>query len=460
MIALSQRLRAPSMVAGRAFVARVLFCVAIMFCSLPTTGFSQSLIRDADIEYALRKLANPIAAASGLNASSLNILLLKDSSLNAFVTDSNTIFLHTGLVLKLETAEELQAVLAHEMAHISNGHIARRHANAKSAATASKLGGLLAAVVAATGNGEAGAGIAVGTNNSATRRFFSHTRAEESAADQTGARFLARAGISPQAMADVLDIFRGQEALLGTRQDPYVRTHPLSAERVRRVKGYAAAYDVDEDPDRDAEYWFARAKGKLGAFLQSPKYTLRKVGTKDQSDVALMRRAVAYHRQPNATKALKEINALLARRPNDPFVHELKGQILLESRQFSAAVNAYAKAVSLSPSHPLILGGYGRALLALNTKSADKKALTVLQKARAGEGLSAGLLRDLAVAHARSGQKGQASLATAERYAIMGRLNDAALHAKRASDMLPNGSTGWRRAQDILAAAKTVKKGK
>jgi predicted Zn-dependent protease len=222
------------------------------------------------------------------------------------------------------------------------------------------------------------------------------------------------------------------------------------------VKGYAAAYPVDGTDTSSAYYWFARAKGKLGAFLQNPSFTLRKVGTKSQSDVALMRRAVAYHRKPDTKNARKEINALLAKRPKDPFVHELKGQILLESRQFGAAVNAYANAVKLSPNHPLILSGYGRALLALKTADGNKRALSVLQKARARDFLNPGLLRDIAVAYARAGQNGQASLATAERYALTGRLKDASVHAKRASDMLPNGSPGWRRAQDILAAAKTA----
>ncbi|GGE45308.1 peptidase M48 [Actibacterium pelagium] len=443
------------MAAGRAFFARVLL-LALLALTFAAPAKAQTLIRDAEIEYSLRQLMRPIAAAAGLNANSLRVVIVKDNSLNAFVADNESIFLHSGLILKLDSAAEMQAVLSHEIAHIANGHIARRQVNAKTAGNAAKIGTLLGMALAASGNGAAGSGIAAGSASSSQRVFFGHTRAEESAADQSGARYMARAGVSPQAMADVLDIFRGQEALIGGRQDPYVRTHPLSAERLRRVKGYAAAYPVDGADTSTADYWFARARGKLGAFLQNPSFTLRKVGKKDQSDVALMRRAVAYHRKPDAKNALREINALMAKRPKDPFAHELKGQILLESRQFGAAVNAYANAVNLSPNHPLILGGYGRALLALKTADGNKRALSALQKARSRDFLNPGLLRDLAVAYARSGQNGQASLATAERYAITGRLKDAAVHAKRASDLLPNGSPGWRRAQDILAAAKTA----
>ncbi len=132
-------------------------------------------------------------------------------------------------------------------------------------------------------------------------------------------------------------------------------------------------------------------------------------------------------------------------------MHELRGQILLESRDLSGAVRAYARAAELAPRNALILGGLGRAYLAAGDSG---RALDVLTKARARDSRNPTLLRDLAVAYAEAGQNGQASLATAERYALVGRGADAAVHAKRASGLLPTGSTGWRRAQDILDAQR------
>ena len=168
-----------------------------------------------------------------------------------------------------------------------------------------------------------------------------------------------------------------------------------------------------------------------------------------------MMRAVAYHRKPDIKKALREINALIKLRPKDAFAHELKGQILLESRQAKAAAAAYGKAVALAPHEPLILAGYGRALLAQKNY---KKALAVLRKARAGDPFDPRMMRDLAMAYARTGNNGMASLATAERYAMSGRLKDAGIHAKRASGLLPRGSAGWNRAQDVLRVARQAKK--
>ena len=260
---------------------------------------------------------------------------------------------------------------------------------------------------------------------------------------------MAEAGVDPRAAVDVLDLFKGQEALSAPRRDPYVRTHPLTRDRMRAVEGLAAGLRVFPRDRSGDEYWFQRAKGKLEAFIRSPRETLRKLKRSDGSDIAVMRRAIAYHRQANADRARNEIDTLARMRPTDPFVHELRGQILFESRALGPAVQAYARAVELRPRDPLILASYGRALLAAERYG---PALDVLVRARGQDARNPALLRDLAVAYARNGQNGMASVSTAERYAMLGRPEDAVIHAKRAAGLLPAGSPGRRRAEDILAA--------
>ncbi|KMW56424.1 putative Zn-dependent protease [Candidatus Rhodobacter oscarellae] len=430
----------------------LLIAAVLMASALP--GRAVTILRDPDIEHALRQLALPLINAAGLSTN-IRVLVVRDPKLNAFVVDTKHIFIHSGLIQKVKTAEELQAVFAHELAHIANGHLTRRLANRRAASGAARFGLLLAlAVGAGTGNAEAAAGIATGSASSASRVFLGHTRAEESSADQAALRYMAQKGINPKAMADVLDYFRGQEVLNAARQDPYIRSHPLTRDRMRAVHGYAAAYKNAAKPNPEAQYWFARAKGKLSAFLNAPSFTLRKVKKKDGSDIAVMRRAIAYHRKPDTKRAIAEINKLAAMRPNDPYVHELRGQILLESRNYAAAAQAYQKAVSLAPRNALILAGHGRALVALNTRSSNAQALKVLVAARARDARDPRMMRDLATAYARAGNNGMASLITAERYAITGNLKTAAVHAKRAAGLLPQGSAGWNRAQDVLGAAK------
>ena len=429
---------------------------ALLWLAMTLQAGAATLIRDADIEHALSELARPILQTAGLSPNSVKVLIIQDDTMNAFVLDNNHIFIHSGLLLRMKTAAMLQSVIAHEAAHIANGHMARRSQNMARANTISGLGvALAAAAAAASGRGDAAAGLGLGIGGSARRVFMSHTLAEESAAVSDGLRYMERAGVDTRGFSDVLNLFRGQEVLSEGRQDPYARTHPLSRDRLRAVEAYIQARRGEVTPDPAAQYWFARINGKLSAFLRAPRWTLDRLDQSGTADIALMREAVAWHRTPDPSRAIAAVDRLVAMRPKDPFVHDLRGQILLESRQFGAAVNAYKQAAALAPQNALILAGYGRALLAADQPKAALQALTT---ARDRDFRNAMMLRDLAVAYARTGQDGMASLVTAERFALMGRLPDALIHANRALGLLPRGSAPFNRAQDVVFAAEAAAK--
>lgn len=431
--------------------------ILILTFALVLPARAVSLLRDADVEYGLQRLAEPVLRAAGLSTQT-KILVVDDSTLNAFVVGNDAIYIHSGLIGRMENAAMLQAVIAHEAAHIANGHITRRMSNMGNARTAAGLGTALAIIAAAAGGGEAAAAIAVGSQSSALRNFLSHTRAEESAADQSGARYLRSAGIPLSGMLEVFRLFRGQEVLSAARQDPYVRSHPLSRDRLRAIEGYAAAYgDLTSADAATWAYWFARAKGKLTAYQRRPSWTLNRLGDSGYGDVALMREAMARHRNSQTRQALSAIDKAIAMRPQDPFFHDLRGQILMETRQFAAAANAHARAVQLRPRDGLLQAGYGRALLA----SGDARAaLPALERAHSIDFRDGSMLRDLSVAYARTGNTGMASLVTAERYALRGSLEDAGIHAKRATGLLPEGSGPWQRAHDVLLASERAVKRK
>ncbi|MFT5639281.1 MAG: putative Zn-dependent protease [Paracoccaceae bacterium] len=433
--------------------------IGITLFAQASAGFAQGLIRDAEIENTLAKIARPLFKSSGVGRNQIEILVVNDSSLNAFVVNGRAIFLHSGLITRLETVEMLQTVIGHELAHITSGHLVRRSLNQQSAQTAIGLGLLLGIAAAASGNSELAGGLAAGTTGSTIRNFLSHSRAEETSADQVSVRYLVRAGIDPAAALDVMEIFRGQEALSIGRQDPYTRSHPLSQDRIRALKGQIAAYSGRSvATSADLKYWHARMQAKFSGFTGNPSYILRKLNKNDRSEPAVMTRAIAYHRQGKLRLAMKQMSILLNKRPQDPYYRELEGQILLEGDDAKSAVRAYKKAVALAPKEPLILAGYGRALLALKTKSGDIQALKTLRRARQMDPRDARMLRDLAVAWAKFGNNGMASLVTAERYALLSRFKDAQTNANRAAGLLPRGTISWLRAQDILAASKVALK--
>ncbi|MGB0960025.1 MAG: M48 family metallopeptidase [Halocynthiibacter sp.] len=286
-----------------------------LFMIWSTPSEAIRLIRDAEVEHALKRLAAPVLSQAGLPANRIKIMLVDNRAMNAFVIDSQHIFIYTGLIGRLKTAGELQAVIAHEAAHIANGHIARRKGNYGAARNAGAFGMLLAIGVAAAGAGDAAIGIAAGTQSAAQRAYFAHSRAEEASADRAALRYMSRAQIPTTAMVDLMELFRGQEALSSNRQDAYVLTHPLSRDRLRAIKAHASASSSNFKPNTSAEAAFATVQGKISAFLRPARWTLSRVKKTDKSNLAIMRRAVAYHRQPSPKKALKEINKLVADAP-------------------------------------------------------------------------------------------------------------------------------------------------
>lgn len=413
---------------------------------------AQSLIRDAEIENTLKEIAGPVLRAAGLGTSSVNIYIVNSPELNAFVAGGNNIFLNTGLIRRLDTIDQLQAVIAHETGHITGGHLARRNQAMRSAKGAVLIGLLASAAAAASGEGDLAAGLGTLTTEAARRNLLAHTRSEEGSADQASVRYMVGAGADPRAALEVMQIFRGQEILSNSRQDPYVRSHPIWSQRITLLEERVANAPRGKPRSSGEEYRHRRMVAKFDGFIDNPSRVLKDYNGNGELDV--LARAVAYHRLPNVKKSLESINALLKARPNDPFYHELKGQFLIEGGKATEAVGSYRKAVALAPGEPLILAGLGRALVATGTPGAMREAVGILEKSNRLDPANARALQDLGRAYAATGNPGQASLVTAERYALSGRFRDAEIHATRASKLLPNGSPGWRRAQDILVVAK------
>ena len=172
---------------------------------------AQSIIRDAEIERGLQELAAPVLSAAGLPAST-RIIVVNDGSLNAFVVDPRHIFIHSGLLMRLDDPAQVQAIIAHEAAHIANGHFTRRAANAGNAGTVARLG-LLAWVSrpgSPRGMHRPESGWRLGAASSSQRVFFAHTRAEEASADAAAIGYMVSAGVDPPRFSRCSTSFAGR----------------------------------------------------------------------------------------------------------------------------------------------------------------------------------------------------------------------------------------------------------
>jgi predicted Zn-dependent protease len=432
----------------------VLALIVGLVLSPPRVALAQnnqiSLIRDAEIETTLRRMMAPIFQAAGLGGDSINIYIVRDDRLNAFVAGGQNLFLNTGLLMRASDPSQLLGVIAHETGHISGGHLSRIPTAQSRAAAEMVLAAVLGAAAAVAGAPDVGAAIMSGGASYAQGNLMAFSRTQEQAADQAALGFLDQAGISARGMLEIFKKLESENALAVSAMNPYLRSHPLTRDRINFVENH-----INARPGEDSglpEAWVeahARMVAKLEAFLQEPQQVLQRYQD-DSSLTGRYAKAIALYRLPDLDRALQEINALIAEQPDDPYFHELKGQMLFENGRVADAVAPYREAVRLRPDSALLRIGLGQALIETNAPEANQEAIFHLEEATKLEPRNAGAWRLLGIARGRNGQEGTSNLALAEYALLVGKNEDARLYARRAEGNIDPSDPAWLRLQDIL----------
>jgi predicted Zn-dependent protease len=210
--------------------------------------------------------------------------------------------------------------------------------------------------------------------------------------------------------------------------------------------------NAPEPPKFDDEY--RRMRAKLYGFIRPLDQVLKEYKPSDNSLPSRYARAVAYYRISQLDKALPLIDSLIAEEPNNPYFYELKGQMLFENGRVKEALAPYERMVSLAPTEPLLRTSLSHVQIELGDPQLIKPALANLRTALQIDDTNPTTWRLAATAYGLDNQFGMSSLASAEYSLRLGRLNDARGQAQRAERMLPRGSPGWLRAQDIENEAK------
>jgi predicted Zn-dependent protease len=417
---------------------------------------AQSILRDAETEALLADMSRDLILAAGLLPSNVNVVVINDRSINAFVAGTQDVYIHSGLIEAADNANEVQGVIAHELGHIALGHSITRSENASKAGNITILSLLLGLAAVAAGAGEAGLGIIGAGQQAALGNFLAHTRGEESGADVAGAKYLSQAGLTGKGSINFFKKLQNLEFRLAIPQeDSYNRSHPLSGERIsllQEIYENDPAYDRPLDPALEAR--FQRVKAKLVGYVAEPTQTLRNYPESDQSVPARYARAYAWHKSAYPEKALAEIRSLLADSPDDPYFLEIYGQILLESGRPKEAIAPLQKAVASTNAQSLIAGVYGHALIASEDPAYLPEAERVLKAAVARDAANPFAWYQLGVVYANRGDTARAALASAERYVLQGNAPLALQSAEQAMTSLPQGSADWIRAQDIAILAR------
>ena len=416
----------------------------------------ETLIRDTEIEAILHRDADPIFKAAGIDPSTVQIALIGSKELNAFAAP-RVMGVNTGLILQTKDPNELQGVMAHEVGHLAAGHSARSDEMAHAGMRPFLLTMGLGVLAALAGSGDAAAGLMSSAGYFGTLGAIGYSREQEGRADQAGATLLDKAGLSGKGLADFFDNFRYQEVFEEARRYKYFRDHPLSSDRIDALRTRVEAmphYKETDSPEARAEH--AIMKAKLEGFL-NPQVAIVKYAETDKSYPARYARAIAYYQLKEPDKALRLIDALLQEQPNNPYLWELKGQVLFEFGRAKEAEEPQRRSVELKPDAPLLRINLGQTLIALDDNAKVDEGIGELKKALTQENDNAEAWRLLAQGYDKRGQDGLARLATAEYDFNIGDMTQARIFAMRAREKLRKDTPDWRRATDIVLASKPSK---
>ena len=419
------------------------------------------VLRDTEAESLLREYTRPILRAAGLEKQNIQIVIINDSSFNAFVADGRRIFVNYGAIMQSETPNQLIGVLSHETGHLAGGHLAKMREQMAQAQTQMIIAMLLGAgamVAGARGgsnNGLANAGAAAiaGPQEMIRRNLISYVRQQEENADRAGVKFLTATGQSPRGMYETFKRFTNDSLFAVRGADPYLQSHPMPAERVAALEELARSspyWDKKDDPALQLRHDMMRAK--ISAFMERQDTVYRRYPLSNDSLPARYARAITTYLHGDLRSALAQIDGLIVLQPANPYFYELRGQALLESGKPAEALTPLHKAVQLSNGSPLIEMMLGQALVATDNKTYTDEAIKILRAAVARESEAPLGYTQLAMAYGKKGDYAEADLASAQAAYLRGDNKTARDLASRAKTRFAVGTPGWVKADDIVTA--------
>jgi len=412
------------------------------------------LVRDAEIEALIKDYTAPLFRAAGLQANTISVFLLNRRDFNAFVTGTR-MFINTGAIAQADTPNEVIGVFAHETAHIVAGHLTGLRDRLEKAQIMSILTALAGVGVAAAGGSDGGAAagaIVLGGQQVIRRGLLSYQREDEIAADRTGVTLLNKTGQSSLGMVNTFRRLSKNPLFSTGTIDPYAISHPLPRERVALLQTVAQKspfYNKKDPPALQLRHDMARAK--IAAYAGGAG-EVRNLFRKNLNSLpAQYGYAIAVYLRGSPAKAIPRIDRLIKSQANNPFLYEIKGEMLLRSGKAKRAVKAFTKAVALDKYNSgLLYIQLGQALLETSDPKNLDSAIKNLKAGLSRDRFSSRGYRFMARAYALQGNETLAIAASAEEKFLIGRFKQARQFALRARPKIKKGSPQWLRLQDII----------
>ncbi len=305
----------------------------------------------------LEQLLYKLATESELNDRRLELIAINNRSMNAFAVPGGIIGVHTGLFRYAKSEHQLASVLAHELAHLSQRHFARRVEEQKRNTTATLAGMLTSLVLAATVGGDAGLAALTATQAASRGSALRYSRQNEQEADRLGIQTLSAAGMDPNAMPGMFEQMLQATRYTGSKPPEFLLTHPLTENRVADAKNRASQYPQKQYLD-NIEYHLMRTRALI-AIDNNPSVSLNRFES-ELSGSSLNREAAEYGLVLTHTAlgdyqiARKHLRQLIKRSPNRLAYQLADIEITREEEEFELAIDKTKSLLKYhSDSYPL-----------------------------------------------------------------------------------------------------------
>jgi beta-barrel assembly-enhancing protease len=328
------------------------------------------LLDDPETTDYLQSLGGRIGVEAQEGEHRLTFFAVRDTSVNAFALPGGFVGVNTGLILLTANESELAGVVAHEVGHVVQRHIARA-VQAQSRSSLATLAGMLGAVLigAASGNANALPGIIAIAQGTAMQQQINFTRMEESEADRVGISFLAEAGYDPNGMAGFFASMMRERGVGGDEIPSLLLTHPVDT--VRLAEARARVVSMPPYPRRPDAESYPYIRERVRVVGSAPEDDLRRYyermrATSPGQPALAYGAALAELKSGSASAAIELLKPLLAAHPQLPLLYIALAQAQIEAGRAGDGMATYERGLALAPRNVPLSVHYAESLLALN----------------------------------------------------------------------------------------------
>lgn len=319
------------------------------------------LVQDPEVVNYVEGIVNRLSKTMPVQPFPFTTSVIRHNAINAFACPGGYVFVHTGLILAMRHESELAGVIAHELAHVTQRHIAGRIEQSQVISILSLAGALAGAFL----GGEAGTAAMAGTMAAAQAAMLSYSRADESEADQVGMTYLTKAGYPPQGMVGAFQVIGRKQWLMGSSIPTYLSTHPGVQDRVTdmsvRVSRLPASMQNKKDDDRQ----FLRIQALVRARYADPGPAAQEFARQLNGPnrcMALMGQGVLAARQNRVSDAAKKFEDAMACAPDDELIVREAGRFHYTKGNRNRGAELLQRAVIMDRNDIMALFFHARSL--------------------------------------------------------------------------------------------------